>query len=174
MMANNFADTDPASNNPGRPQWWVWLVIAIIACCCLSLAGFIGTLVYFGREPQDLSVEYSLPSVVTKGENFDFRLSLSNTGNEPIAIADIDLDEALGGSILDGCLVLETEPYMQRDYSLEGIKTFHYGQIIQPGETRTFIFHLQAVTVGEFGGSIAVYVGNIAKRIDYIGIVVQE
>jgi len=173
-MTDNFAYIDPASNNPNRPQWWVWLIIAILACCCLAFAGLIGTIVYFSREPQDLAVEYSSPPVVKKGETFDFKLSLRNTGNEPITITDIDLDEALGGSILDGCIVLETEPFMQRDYSLEGIKTFNYGQTLQPGETKTLIFHMQAVTAGEFGGSLAVYVGNTSKRIDYIGIIVQE
>lgn len=115
-----------------------------------------------------------MPSVVRKGENFDLVLTLTNTGNTSFTVGDIDLDEILGGSILDGAIVLETEPIMERDYSVSGIKSFHYNQTLQPDETKHVIFHLQATTAGEFGGSIGIYVGNLSKRINYVGIIVQE
>ena len=171
---NDSANNYSTLKNTSRPKWWVWGAIAVIACCCLILAGLVGIFVYFSREPENLSVDYSAPSLVKNGENFDLILTLTNAGSEPMTVAGIDLDEAFGGSILDGCIVLETEPFMERDYSLEGIKTFRYDQILQPGETKKIIFHLQATTVGEFGGSIAVYVGDISKRINYIGIIIQE
>ena len=47
-------------------------------------------------------------------------------------------------------------------------------QTIQPGETKMAIFHLQATTVGEFGGSIRIYIGDLSKYFPYIGIVIQE
>jgi hypothetical protein len=115
-----------------------------------------------------------MPSVVRKGENFDLVISMTNTGSTPFTVDDIDLDEVMGGSILDGSMVLTTDPEMERDYSVSGIKTFYYKQTIQPGETKQAIFHLQATTVGEFGGSIGVYIGDNAKRFDYVGLIVQE
>jgi hypothetical protein len=157
-----------------RPPWWVWVLGAIVVCICLGCAGTIGGLVYLGREPENFSVDYSMPPIVKKGENFDLVLTLTNSGAEPITVTDIDLDEILGDSILDGAIALETDPPLERDYSVDGIKTFQYNQTLQAGETKQVIFHLQATTVGEFGGSIGIYVGDIAKRLTYVSLIVQE
>jgi hypothetical protein len=173
-MEMNPIDNDSMPKSSGGPKWWVWTIIAVVVCCCLTIVGIIGVLSYFGREPENVSVEYEMPSVVKNGQTFDLILKITNSGNESITVEDIDLDEALGGSILDGSVVLETEPDMERDYSVTGLKTFYYKQPIGPGETKTVTFHLQATTVGEYGGSIGIYVGGISKRIDYIGIIVQE
>jgi hypothetical protein len=155
-------------------NWWKWLLGILAVCFCLGCVSTVGVLYYFGREPENLSIDYSLPPVVRNGENFDLVISVTNTGSTPFTINDIDLDEVLGGSILDGAMVISTEPEMARDYSVSGIKTFTYNQTLQPGETKQAIFHLQATTVGEFGGSIGVYIGNNAKRFEYVGLIVQE
>ncbi|MEW6403094.1 MAG: hypothetical protein AB1649_14945 [Chloroflexota bacterium] len=163
----------PISETKSGPRWWVWVIVVILACCCLTCAGLIAFVAYFSREPEGISVDYSMPSVVHVGENFDLVLTITNASSQSVTVNDIDLDEYLGGSILDGAVVLETEPAMPRDYSLEGVKTFSYNRAIEPGETAQVVFHLQATVAGEFGGSVGVYVGDISKRIDYIGIVVQ-
>jgi|GEM_PF-3468726 len=174
-MTDNFTNPQtPAMENPNRGKWWVWLIAIVLGCVCLLCIGVVGLLAYFGQEPEGLSLDYSIPSVVQNGETFDFILRIKNTGSEPVTVNDIDLDELLGGSILDGCVVLETEPSMERDYSLEGVKTFKYNQSVGAGETREVIFHLQAIQSGEFGGSVGVYVGSISKRIDYVGIIIQD
>lgn len=172
METNNVGNYS-SLNNSSRPKWWLWATLGIGICCCLAIAGTIGLFAYFGRTPENVVIQYDMPTVVKNGETFDLVLSITNTGSETIMINDIDLDEALGGSFLDGSVVLETEPDMERDYSVPGFKTFYYNQPVAPGETKTVTFHIQATTVGEFGGSIAVYVGDIASRIDYVGIVVQ-
>lgn len=170
----NSMDTHSTLKSTSGPKWWVWTAIAVAVCCCLGLSGVIGVFVYLGREPENLSLEYSMPSVVKKGENFDLIITVANTGSEPFTVNDIDLDELMAGSILDGAIVLETEPNMERDYSVSGIKTFVYNRTLQPGETKQAIFHLQATAAGEFGGSIGVYVGDNSKRFDYVGLIVQE
>jgi hypothetical protein len=172
-MDTNTIDNYSTLKSSSRPKWWIWATVAIVACCCLAIAGTIGLIAYFGQEPENVSVEYDMPAVVSNGAMFDLVLRVTNSGSETITVADIDLDEAFGGSILDGSVVLETEPNMERDYSVEGLKTFFYNQPIQPGETKTIIFHLQATAVGEFGGSIGLYVGDHSKRIDYVGLIVQ-
>lgn len=173
-MGTDNAESYSTLKNSSGSQWWVWALIAVGVCCCLAIAGTVGVLAYFGREPENISVDYDMPAVVSNGENFDLEIRITNTGSELITVNDIDLDEAFGGSILDGSVVLETEPNMERDYSLEGVKTFYYNQTLQPGETKTVIFHLQATDVGEFGGSIGIYVGDISKRLEYVGLIVQE
>jgi hypothetical protein len=173
-METNSTGNYSGTRNSSGPNWWLWIAIVVGSCCCLTIAGFVGLFVYFGRTPENVSVQYEMPTVVKNGQTFDMVLKITNTGSEAVTVNDIDLDEAFGGSFLDGCIVLETEPFMERDYSIEGFKTFHYNQPIPPGESRTVTFHLQATTVGEFGGSVGVYVGNLSNRIDYVGIIVQE
>ena len=172
-MEINTVENDSTLKNSQGPKWWLWIVVGIGLCCCISIAGVVGLFAYFGRTPENLSVQYEMPTVVSNGETFDLVLELTNTGSQSITVNDIDLDEAFGGSILDGCVVLETEPDMVRDYSVEWFKTFRYNQPIGPGETNIVTFHLQAATAGEFGGSIGVYVGDLSVRIDYLGIIVQ-
>jgi len=174
MTDNWTIPQTPDTERTNKGRWWIWVVAIILGCFCLVCAGVIGVLVYYGQESEGLTLEYSIPSIVQKGDTFDFVLTLTNTGSEPINIDDIDLDEVFSGSILDGCIVLDTEPHMERDYSLEGIKTFKYDRSIGVGETREVIFHLQATQVGEFGGAVGVYTGEKSKHIDYVGIVVQE
>ncbi len=140
-------------------------VIAIFVglCLCFALAASsFGLLAYLGGEPEGLSVQFDLPYNVHVGDEFDLVLSISNTSEQPIHVTDIDLDVALSASILDGAVVISTDPPMQRDYSVPGIKMFKYDSTIQSGDTMTVRFHLQAHTPGEFSGPILIYVGNHA------------
>lgn len=160
-------------SNRGIP-WWVWALVVVGGCCFLACAVAVGFVAYFGRSPENFTADYSMPSIVSRDEEFDLVLTLTNTGMETVKVNDIDLDQVFGGSILDGAIVLTTEPEMERDYSLEGIKTFRYNRTIESGDTVTVVFHLQATTVGEFGGSIGIYVGELSYQFDYISLVVQE
>lgn len=180
MEINSPTDKNRESTPKGNHVWrnvaiGCGVLIVLSVCGCLIFgAGSVGLLTYFGREPENLSVEYSLPYSVIRGEEFELLLTLSNSGDSEFTVNDIDLDEMLSGSILDGAVVLWTDPPMERDYSMQGIKTFQYNHAIPPGETRQVTFRLQAVTSGEFGGSIGIYVGGLAKRIDYVGITIAE
>lgn len=174
-MNSPTADQQFGSKQGSRSlQGWVWLLVILGGCCLLSCMAVIGLLAYFGRYPENFTAEYSMPSIVNRGDTFDLVISMTNTGAETITVGDIDLDELYGGSILDGAIVLTTEPEMQRDYSLNGIKTFRYNRTIGPNETQTVVFHLQATTAGEFGGSIGIYVGNLSFQFSYVSLIVQE
>jgi len=54
-----------------------------------------------------------------------------------------------------------SDPKLSKDYTVPGIKTFIYNRAIEPGETQSVIFHLLANEEGEFGGDIAIYVGDL-------------
>jgi len=156
-------------------KWGCLAALGLAACLCLVLfAGGAGLLTKFGGDPEGLEASYDMPGQVTSGGTFELALSLTNAGETDLTVTDIDLDEAFGGSILDGAIVLATDPPMEKDYSLSGIKTFHYNRTLRPGETQTVRFTLQAVSIGEFGGSIGIYVGDKAKRFDYIGLVITN
>jgi len=172
----NSSQSD-AIENPTRKYllWGCLGVLAVAICgCAIFLAGGVGLVARFGGEPEGLAADYSMPGLVENGETFELVITMENTGTTDIEVSDIDLDEAFGNSILDGAIVLSTEPPMQKDYSLSGIKTFKYNRTINPGDVHRVTFTLQAVTAGEFGGSIGIYVGDLAKRFDYVGIVITE
>jgi hypothetical protein len=81
-------------------------------------------------------------------------------------VSDIDLDIMLSGSILDSAVVESTESPMERDYSTEGLMSFRFNRAIHPGKTRTAVFHLREIQSGDFGGTIAVYVGCQSLFVD--------
>ncbi len=139
-------------------------VSVVIVCACM-----LSSIIFFSQfagEPENLIVEAEYPWTVQEDDTFELILNLQNKGDAAITVGDIDLDEVLGGSILDGAAVERTEPAMEKDYSLSGIKSFSYDRTIPAGESQKVTFYLRATEVGEFGGSIGVYVGDIARRID--------
>lgn len=144
----------------------IGIIVAVILCVCVACVGVVALLIYMGDEPENLSIQADYPATVQEGEDFEFVLYIENTGNNSLTVEDIDLDEMLGNSILDGAIVERTDPPMEKDYSLPGVKTFMYNDEIPPGETREVTFYLTATYAGEYGGSIGVYSGGRAKRID--------
>lgn len=168
----------PKSGIPNNRKYLIWGCISalvIVSCVCIIfIAGGAGLVSKYGGEPEGFSVDYTMPHLVEKDQEFELIITMSNTSNSDILVSDIDLDEMLGGSILDGAMVLSTNPEMKRDYSLPGVKTFIYNRTIHPGETEKVTFNIQAVTPGEYGGSIGIYVGDLAKRFDYVDLVITE
>ncbi len=179
-MEHSFGIDDSQSNTGDQRtkkyiMWGCLGVLAIAVCVCvIPMAGGAGLLAKYGGEPEGLSADYSMPNLVKEGETFELVITMTNTGSSDIPVSDIDLDEMLDDSILDGAIVLSTDPDMKKDYSISGIKTFNYNHSIHPGKTNTVTFTIQAVTPGEYGGSIGIYVGDLAKRFDYVDLVITE
>lgn len=172
---NQGGSIDATRSSHKYVAWGCSILFVVVACTCVIAAGLsFGMISYFGSTPKNLSVDYELPNLVTKGEKFHLVLIITNTGETGITVGDIDLDEAFGGSILDGAIVLETDPHMDRDYSIPGIKTFRYNRAIPAGESQRVVFQMQATTAGEYGGSIGIYVGDQAYRIDTVTITITE
>lgn len=147
------------------------LVLAVCGCVALGVME-AGVLLHVSQEPENLIVSYSMPDHVELGEEFELILTLTNTGSSEILIGDIDFDEPLGDSILDGATVIGTDPQMERNDPLPGFRSFHYGRTIPAGEQRVAAFRLRATTPGQYFGSIEVYVGDLAKNVDNMWITV--
>lgn len=173
-----------ASQQPRQSNKFPWK-IAILGCgiglfigCCLCLvftAASVGILALIGsKEPTDLEVEYVLPYSVNVGDEFDLIISLTNTGDQTLNITDIDLDGAFSGSILDGAIVTSTDPDMERDYSVPGVKSFHYNTAIQPHSSSDIRFLLLAQVSGEFGGRIDIYTNSFESKSIYPVITIRE
>ena len=176
MAGASLTSVDAAQVDHPRPQarrsnlfaCGILLLLPISFCVILGIGG-TAFIAYYAREPEFLDLEYSIPFSVNRGDEFDLVISLTNRGESDLFIGDIDLDQSFAGSILDGAVAVSTEPPMERDFSIPGIKSFEFNRPLAAGETQDVVFHLKAVTEGEVGGPVAVYVGDIAKSIDYIG-----
>ena len=138
--------------------------IAVLACFCVVGAALF---IYFGARyggdqlapAADLTFNYSLPGSVAEGDTFEFVLRQSNTGSDGLTVSYIDLASSRG-SILDGAEVVSTDPAMERVYTTFGTKSFMLNRVLNPGETVTVTFALQATTPGEHSGQIAIGVGS--------------
>jgi len=143
----------------------IFLLLSICGCVVFG-AATIGLFSYWGSEPEGLGLQAQYPWTVQLDERFELILTLNNSGNGSITIDSIDLDESLSGSILDGAIVERTEPEMDKDYSIPGIKSFFYKETLAPGESQEMTFYLRATEKGDHGGTIGVYVGGQATRQD--------
>lgn len=115
--------------------------------------------------PKGLVASHDVPAQVSVDETFDLTLQITNTGNTDIDISDIDLKSMFNPTILDGVLVLGTEPEMERYYSSPGVVTFSYNKTLASGESQIVIFHLQALKPGYFDGPVAIWVGSLAYEV---------
>jgi hypothetical protein len=154
-----------ASKNSIRKKFLIGCgaLILLSICCCVLVLGNVGLSVYQGGFLDTLTVDYSIPSSVAKGEHFELVLTLTNTGSSDIQVNHIDLDQVVGGSILDGSTIISSDPPIDRYVSGPGYQSFVYHLPIPPGESRQVTLVLEAVNVGQFGGPIGIFVGDNDK-----------
>src|SRR5882724_6859172 len=112
-MDNTITDQHATINKTNRPKWWLWIAASTATCCFIAMAGVVGLHLRYSRKPENLSMKFDVPSLVKKNDGFDLVISMTNTGSKPFNITKIYLDEALSGSILDGAIVIDTEPKME-------------------------------------------------------------
>lgn len=133
---------------------------------CVGTAGlFIAFALSVSQHPAGLQVTHDLPCQARVNENFDLTLKITNRSESDLFVGNIGLAEMFMPSLLEGMVVTGTEPQMNKDYSVEGVKLYYFNDTVGPGETRTVIFHLQAKTAGKFGGPVGVYNGMRSMQV---------
>lgn len=158
-----------------QDQRWKWMFGCGVGCVVmggLTFIAIIGLLLYFGRDPENFLVDIDYPWQVAVGEPFDVVMEMRNTGDTEIEVGDIDLDEALSDSFLDGCRVLSSQPSMELDSAVPGIKSFHYNRLIGPGEVQTVTFTVEAIEAGKWGGTVGIYADGLLlqHRVDIVAV----
>jgi hypothetical protein len=164
-MADQMEDLNSQSgqkdiSDKGKPKKkrWLWWLGGFLALICLLISVSIVLLVKIAGQPL-INAEYSIPPTIHQGDEFDLIITMENTTSEAIVISHFVLDEFIGPSILDGSVVVYTEPEMKIDETArdENYLRYSYFRTISPGETQIVKFHLRAQTVGTFGGPITAY-----------------
>jgi len=146
----------------GKPKRKLWLWgcggCTILICIVLGAVAFI--VFSPSNESYPLNRNVSFPSTVKQGDEFDFVVTLTNPTTKPIFIRHIVLHTFLGSpGLLDGARVISVEPAMnsERLYDYQNDVQFAYFQELQPDETLTFTFHMQAEKVGRYIENVGVY-----------------
>lgn len=172
---SSYGPPVPAGGS-GSGNAWKWaLGCAALAAVCTGVAfvALIALAIFFGRDPEGVVVNMDYPREVVVGEPFDVVMELRNIGDEDVEIGDLDLDQVLGGSFLDGCDVVSTSPSMEMDASVPGFKSFHYNAILAAGETHTVRFTVEAREPGNWGGTVGINVGHLLLE-DRVNLVAVE
>jgi hypothetical protein len=137
------------------------LVIASAGTCVAAGALGFDLLSFVSTKPKEFVVDYSAPDRVESGREFELIVALTNAGDSEIHVGEIILDEAGAASILDGAIVIGTEPQMETE-DWRGLRSFNYDRDIPAGEQRRVTLYLRATTPGQFGSWISVQVGDLA------------
>lgn len=158
MINSNFqTQADPARQKKSNRK--VWLLgcggVAAVLCVILGAIGFY----LFMPSDEPLDANLSFPTTVKQGDSFDFVVSLTNPTQNPIFIKHIVFFHLLDAPFLfDGVKVISIEPAMTSNpLPPRGDLEYAYFREIQPGETQTVIFHLQADKPASYAINLGVY-----------------
>lgn len=145
-------------DKPGR-KLWLWGCGGSLVLFCVFLGAVAVFLYSLSDGNYPLNGEVSFPSTVRKGDHFDFVVTLTNPTKDPIFINHIVLHRSSGPALLDGATITGVEPRMDLELLItsRNDQQYFYFREIQPGETQTVIFHLQALHPGTYYENVGVY-----------------
>lgn len=176
-MSENLASTESqqvrASKKSTRTKWLTGCsAVLLLICVCTAVA--VGLYVNSAGDLETLTATHSIPDSVLKGDRFEFILTLINIRDSDITLSHIDLDQVVGGSILEGSAFISSDPPADRYFLGSEYKYFVYHFTIPSVESRQVTFVLEATRSGEYGGPIGVFVGNKGKQINDVTITITE
>jgi hypothetical protein len=165
-LYSNHSDSVPKTERQSfiedgsKKKTWLWWIGGCGLLSCVSVLCIAAFLLFYPSEepsfPLDGKVSY--PLTVKKGEQFDFIITLTNSTTNPIFIKHVVLQTVLGApSFLDGAKIISVEPNMDFERITKNDVQFAYFKDIQPDETLTFVFLMQAETVGSYIQNVGVY-----------------
>ncbi len=105
-------------------------------------------------EQEVLEGEITVPQTIKVGDKFDFMITIHNPTTESIPIKHIVIHNTIDAAgqvppkIWEGVNILATEPEMESLIYKEGDIQYSYFSDIAPGETKTIVFHMQAINPG--------------------------
>ncbi len=137
-----------------------WLLGGCGLFSCLAISAIIFLLFYPSSEPSyPLTGNVSFPSAVNKGDDFNFVVTLTNPSAEAVFIKHIVIHDFLNApSLLVGAKIGDTRPHMDSEpLGSRNDMLFAYFRDIEPNETLTVIFQMQAEFAGTYYANIGVY-----------------
>ena len=144
---------------------WIGGGCLIILVCVLAvfLFGF-GGLYWLGSQVADeVDVSWDIPTGMEVGENFEFKIAVTNITTIPVELVEIDFNT----NYLRGFLIESTAPQYIDIFEFtplaggELFQTYSYKKSIAPGEMLTITFNGRAVVSGDYNGTILVCIDSV-------------
>lgn len=134
------------------------LVIGMIVGCVLCLGG----LVWLTEPPQGVTVSIDAPIQVDARDKVEFVIHVTNHNEDLITLTKLDI----GADYFEGFTLLSVVPnydsyYMPEETSSwEQFRSYYFSMPIEPGETVSITFVSNAVTAGDYAGSLDVCINS--------------
>lgn len=134
------------------------LVIGMIFGCVLSIAG----LMWLTQSPDDVTVSIDTPIQVEARDRVEFVVHVTNDGEDLITVKRLDV----GVDYFEGFTLLSVTPnyvdyYIpQEPSSWEQYRSYYFSIPIEPGETVSITFSSNAVTAGDYAGSLDICINS--------------
>ncbi|OQY27244.1 MAG: hypothetical protein B6I38_10325 [Anaerolineaceae bacterium 4572_5.1] len=141
----------------------------VVVCVMLGIALLVlgGAFVNWAmEEPENITVDMTLPVEVAKGDEFVMEVQVTNSANEPQELNSIDIDV----SYLDGVIINRTEPIYSDFSEIEFVKSFHsyfFGNDIPANSSFIVKFYMTALKPGDFSGSVDVCINSEVECLEY-------
>jgi hypothetical protein len=137
-------------------------------CLLLVAAGTVAFVLWvrwLAAGPEDLEVEVEAPLEVRVGERFEVVASVENLASRPRTLVDLDVAD----SYLAGLAIVETVPpfsdavHVPFDESL----SHSFDLTVGPSGRKRVVFHMAAVSEGDFAGDIDFCVDSEVRCVPY-------
>jgi hypothetical protein len=109
--------------------------------------------------PDSVKVNKDIPSEVTKGQSFDFIITVNNEDSKAHELRSIDIDD----DFLDGILIVSTTPITVEEYGTWGQHIFEFKQDIPESSSYDVIFHAKAIDTGDYSGDLDICIDGDAS-----------
>ncbi|KXK26378.1 MAG: hypothetical protein TR69_WS6001000381 [candidate division WS6 bacterium OLB20] len=142
-------------------------VIAVAICCIAAIGG--GVLLFNEAYKTDdrISISVETPERITEGDEFEFRMVVTNSGDSDLTITEMDISE----SLLEGTDVISVDPEPVSSSSFTVIEEYLEYTFdpftIRPGESRAVTLTLKAEFDGLYRGDITFYNDRLFNQQEY-------
>ncbi len=137
---------------PGRSRAPLAAIVAVsvvgtLVACAVLLVLAVRCL---GSEPPPFQLTVEKPEEVGVGETFAVEVRVRNSGDRPLDLGSLDVDD----SLLDGFRVVDVEPLPEkRDHTLD-FSSFYVTRTLAPGESAAVTLRLEARREGVWTGDV--------------------
>jgi hypothetical protein len=135
-----------------------WLVIGMLFGCVLAIGG----LMWISEPPEGVTVSIDAPIQVDARDKVGFVVHVTNDREDLITLTKLDI----GMEYFEGFTLLSVEPNYDDYYipqetsSWEQFRSYYFSIPIEPGETVSVTFSSNAVTAGDYAGSLDVCINS--------------
>jgi hypothetical protein len=122
------------------------------------------------KPPDSVKVYKDIPSEVTKGETFDFIITVNNEDSKTHELRSIDIDN----DFLDGILIVSTTPNTVEEYDAWAQHIFEFKKDIPESSSNDVVFHAKAIETGDYSGDLDICIdGDVSCLFNSIRILVN-